>query len=305
MTSISVLEFNDTDEPDILTPNELLISALFCVKDDVDAQCRLIEKSKRSGDVGLILFYSDLILENIHPKVLKIADFLHFPIILMPETDMGLKYSDVISDVTEAIYMDRKAGNYFVGDTIQRLSQTPENDRTPSLVLKLASSYAKASFFLCDSSENLIASSFWPAANYLDFDNVRQLYDKHDTSAFRTYRVEFRDKKNAKLILYAVTQNARLNTSIINEVAEVIQLFALLWNYNFNLQTPEAVIPPLLEGETELTDYVCRHNRLQLSAYNRLMILEAEDEKAVSLSELRRLFSDLGMPAILDSATTR
>lgn len=37
VTSVSVMEFNDTDEPDILSPNELLISALFCVKDDVDA----------------------------------------------------------------------------------------------------------------------------------------------------------------------------------------------------------------------------------------------------------------------------
>ena len=56
VTTVSVVEFEDSDEPDIISPNELLISSLYCVKDDADAQCRLIENAKRSGDVGLVLF---------------------------------------------------------------------------------------------------------------------------------------------------------------------------------------------------------------------------------------------------------
>ena len=162
VTTVSVMEFNDTDDQDILSPNELLISALFCVKDDVDAQCRLIKKARRSGDVGLVLFYSKMILGEISPKFIRMANYLHFPVILMPENDMGLKYSDVISDVTEAIYTDRSAENYFVSDTMQILSQSPEQERTPSMVLKLASSYAKAAFFLCDERKNQSPHLFGP-----------------------------------------------------------------------------------------------------------------------------------------------
>lgn len=241
VTTISVLEFNDSDEQDLINPNELLISSLHCVKDDPEAQCRLLEKAKRSGDVGLILFYSDLVLKTISPRLIRLADMLQFPLIVMPGGDMGLKYSDVISDVMEAIYMDQKLHHHFVHDTIERLSQMPEIHRTPTRVLSLASNYARASFFLCDKQHNLIAEAFWPTAN----------------------------------VLYAATANNRLNSTILSEVIDVIQLFCVLWNYNLNLRTPDAVIPALLKGETELLDYICASNHIQLSAYDRLLLFES------------------------------
>lgn len=300
VTTISVVEFEDNDEPDIISPNELLISSLYCVRDDVDAQCKLIEKAKKSGDVGLVLFYADEILGEVDAKLLKMADLLHFPIILMPESDMGLKYSDVISDVTEAIYMDRNTSNYFVRDTIQRLSQSEDEDRTPAMVLQLASSYAKSAFFLCDEQNNLIASSFWPLTNQLSLDEVLSVYHRGDSDHIRVFKTDFVDKKDAKLILYAVSQNERLNSSIIGEVIEVIQLFSMLWNYNLNLQTPESTIPPLLEGDEELVRYVCQHNQIDIAHFNRVYILSGMDENLHMLQVLRNLFQDYGLSALID-----
>lgn len=300
VTTISVVEFDDCDEPDIISPNELLISSLYCVKDDVDAQCKLIEKAKKSGDVGLVLFYADEILGVVNPKLLKLADLLHFPIILMPESDMGLKYSDVISDVTEAIYMDRNTNKYFVRDTIQRLSQSEEEDRTPAMVLQLASSYAKSAFFLCDAQNNLIASSYWPLTNHLNFEEILAVYQQNETDALRVFKTDFVDKKNADLILYAVSQNERLNSSIIGEVIEVIQLFSMLWNYNLNMQTPESTIPPLLEGDEELVRHVCQHNQIDIAQFNRVYILSGMEENQHILQVLRNLFLDYGLSALVD-----
>lgn len=306
VTTVSVLEFNDTDETDILSPNELLISSLFCVKDDVDAQCRLLEKSLRCGDVGLVLFYADLILGQLSPKLLRLADLRRFPIILMPETDIGLKYSDVISDVTEAIYNDRRVNHFFVRDTIQRLSQSPSQDRTPSMVLTLASIYAKSAFFLCDSGNNLIASAYWPAANYLPLEKVLRSYDSAEGSSFRVLKTSFVDKKNAELVLYAASSNSRLSPIILNEVAEVIQLFSLLWNYNLNLQTPEALIPALLKGEKDLAARVCQSCGLNLDAYDQLILIERPDEPLTAesarplLDGIKGLFSGESSSVITD-----
>lgn len=279
VTTISVLEFNDSDEEDLINPNELLISSLHCVKDDPDAQCRLVEKSKRSGDVGLIIFYSDVVLKTISPQLIRLADMLQFPLIVMPGEDMGLKYSDVISDVMEAIYMDQKLHRHFVHDTIARLSQMPEIHRTPARVLSLASNYARASFFLCDKQHNLIAEAFWPTANILDFTAVYEAYEKPDFVSFagKMYRIarqDFQDKAGTNLILYAATANNRLNSTILSEVIEVVQLFCMLWNYNLNLRTPDAVIPALLKGETELLDYICASNHIRLSAFDRILLFE-------------------------------
>ena len=300
VTTVSVVEFEDNDEPDIISPNELLISSLYCVKDDADAQCRLIEKAKRSGDVGLVLFYADKILGGISSKLLKMADLLHFPIILMPGADMGLKYSDVISDVMEATFMDRKTNNYFVRDTIERLSQGEEKDRTPAMVLQLASSYTKAAFFLCDEHENLIASSFWPVSNHISFSKVLHAYHNNREQKARIFRTEFTDKKDVKLVLYAVSQNTKLNSSMIGEVIEVIQLFSLLWNYNLNLQTVEALLPPLLEGDKKLIRYVCKHNQIKVEQFNRICILVGPEENQEFLLHFRELFADYGIPAIID-----
>lgn len=300
VTTVSVVEFEDNDEPDIVSPNELLISSLYCVKDDADAQCKLIDKAKRSGDVGLVLFYADEILGGISPKLLKVADLLQFPIILMPGADMGLKYSDVISDVMEAAFMDRNTNNYFVRDTIQRLSQSEEKDRTPSMVLQLASSYAKAAFFLCDEQENLIASSFWPASNHLSFSKVLHAYHNNREHKARIFRTDFVDKKDAKLVLYAVSQNTKLNASMIGEVIEVIQIFSLLWNYNLNLQMEESVLPPLLEGDKKLVRYISQHNQIHIANYNHICILSGLEERQEILVHLRRLFSEHNIPAIID-----
>lgn len=300
VTTVSVVEFEDSDEPDIISPNELLISSLYCVKDDADAQCRLIENAKRSGDVGLVLFYADQILGEISPKLLKVADMLHFPIILMPGADMGLKYSDVISDVMEATFMDRSTHNYFVRDTVQRLSQSDDKDRTPAMVLQLASSYAKAAFFLCDKHENLIASSFWPVSNHISFSKILHAYHNDRDHKARIFRTDFVDKKDTKLVLYAVSQNAKLNASMIGEVIEVVQLFSLLWNYNLNLHTVESVIPPLLEGDKKLVRYICQQNHLDISQFNRLCILTGPEENQGLLRHVRNLFADHGIPAIID-----
>ncbi len=300
VTTVSVLEFEDNDEPDIISPNELLISSLYCVKDDADAQCRLIENAKRSGDVGLVLFYADEVLGGISPKLLKLADLLHFPIILMPEADMGLKYSDVISDVMEATFMDRKTNNYFVRDTVQRLSQSADKDRTPTMVLQLASSYAKAAFFLCDENDNLIASSFWPVSNHLSFSKVLHVYHNNRQHKSRIFRTDFVDKKDAKLVLYAVSQNTKLNSSMIGEVIEVIQLFSLLWNYNLNMQTAEAVIPPLLEGDQKLVRHICRSNRIDIQQFNRICLLTGPEENQRGLLRLRKLFADHSISTIID-----
>lgn len=280
VTTVSVLEFNDSDEQDLINPNELLISSLHCVKDDPEAQCRLLEKAKRSGDVGLILFYSDLVLKTISPRLIRLADVLQFPLIAMPGEDMGLKYSDVISDVMEAIYMDQKLHHHFVHDTIERLSQMPEIHRTPAVVLSLASNYARASFFLCDKQHHLIAEAFWPTANVLDFSAVCEAYEKPDRAFFagKMYRIakqDFPDKTGTNLVLYAATANNRLNNTILSEVIDVVQLFCVLWNYNLNLRTPDAIIPALLKGETELLDYICASNHIQLSAFDRLLLFES------------------------------
>ncbi len=325
VSTVSVLEFDDPAENedgpeyDLIALNELLISAFFCVRNDVDAQCSLIRKSKRWGDIGLVLFYSDIILGALDKRLIETADMLDFPIILLPEKNMGLKYSDVINDVMEAIFYDRRMKNHFVTSAIERLSQTAEEKRTPSLALSLASDYGRASFFLCDESYHIIASSYWPMNNYEDLDIVKEVFsvlnlngvaqieEQHRISFFRT---PFTERKQNRLILCAVSHHNKLNSAIMSEVAELIQLFTALWNYNLNITSKEAIIPALFDGQKELSDHICRSTGIDKNLYNRVLILESEgfkgrnteyeDAFSALLPEIRSLFHEAACPLICD-----
>lgn len=107
VNAISVVEFDHYID-DLNRENELLITAFYNIKDDVEAQCQAIVEYTKSGDVGIVLFYLDTILKNLDQRVLATADSLHFPIIVMPGANVGLRYSDVISDVMEAVFLDKK-----------------------------------------------------------------------------------------------------------------------------------------------------------------------------------------------------
>lgn len=318
VTTVSVLEFDDGMEEDIMTPNELLVSALFCLKDDVDAQCQFLRKSKRNGDVGLVLFYADKILGHVDPKLLEMADLLNFPIILLPGKDMGLKYSDVIGDVMESIFYDRKVNHYFVSSTMERLSQTPESVRNPSLALQIASDYAKASFFLCDERYHLIASSFWPATNFLDFDEVKKAFScdpPGDATVVRNgentvyFRTPFMGRSGNRMILCAVTHNEILYSGIMSEVVEVIQLFTALWNYNLNVSTREAVIPALFDGNEDLVKRICLHTGIREELYHQGVIAElaqsaTDQEVNALLRQIREVFDQWAVPLIADHLGT-
>ena len=109
VASVSVLEFDDYED-NFYIPNGMIITSFYCAKDDVDEQCRIIRHCKKSGDVGLILFYSDVILKGIDGRLIETADECNFPIIVLRGDDMGLVYSDVIADIMEEVITDRQSG---------------------------------------------------------------------------------------------------------------------------------------------------------------------------------------------------
>lgn len=315
VNTVSVVEF-DTPGDSYSISNELLLSALYSIKDDVDAQCRALEEYKKCGEVGLVLFYADRILERIDDKLIETANRLNFPIIVLPGADMGLRYSDVISEVMEAVFMDKKTRNFFVDNTLERLSQLSPSKRTINSPLALASDYAKASFFLCDGEDNLIGSSYWPKTNAVSFSEVLCMFsgkaDKYTTlerdgQLYRYYKHPFTNKDGARLFLLAVSKNNRLTSAIMEQVVEIIQLFAAVWNYNLNLTAKESLIPALIEGDLDLAEHICQDHLISLSEYDAFAILSLNKDAAEKTSNerfiknLRERFYDIAKSAIIDS----
>ncbi|MCP3742780.1 PucR family transcriptional regulator ligand-binding domain-containing protein, partial [Rossellomorea sp. BNER] len=86
-----------------LKGNELLLTSLYSIKDDLDAQGTLIQRLESSGVAALAIkpFHS---LECIPEVMLENADRLGFPIIKIPEQ---VKYLDILSPVMNAIFNNK------------------------------------------------------------------------------------------------------------------------------------------------------------------------------------------------------
>lgn len=128
VSTISVIEFDDYMD-DFFVPNEIVITSFYSVKDNIDEQCRILEHSKTSGDVAVILFYSDIIMNGIDSRLLDAANRICLPLIVLPEDNIKLKYSDVISDVMEAVVLDKQKYSH-VDDSITLAKRIYPREKT-------------------------------------------------------------------------------------------------------------------------------------------------------------------------------
>lgn len=111
VASISVLEsidpgvlINEVFPQGKFYGSEIVLTGFLNCADDVDCQCANILRLAQGGEVGLILFYVGVYLQKVDQRLIDLADQLDFVLIAMPEGQRELRYSDLISDVTEYIY---------------------------------------------------------------------------------------------------------------------------------------------------------------------------------------------------------
>lgn len=124
VSSVSVLEWPETNllSDDVLIGNELIISALVPIKDDVALQCAILRHLRCMGAAGLILFYVGVFIPQIDDALIAVADEICFPLIAMPFGRMDFRYSDVITDVVEYIHSRRMQGNYYTAELMNSIA---------------------------------------------------------------------------------------------------------------------------------------------------------------------------------------
>lgn len=106
--AISVVEFDDLDD-DLYVYNEMVLASFYSVKDSVDDQCKVLEHCRNTGVVAVVLYYSDIIMKGVDARLLDTAGRLDLPLIIMPESNWTLNYSEVISEVMEQVVLDKHA----------------------------------------------------------------------------------------------------------------------------------------------------------------------------------------------------
>ncbi|MEZ3488190.1 MAG: PucR family transcriptional regulator [Lachnospiraceae bacterium] len=169
VSSISVLESVD---PGILIDelfprgeyfgSEIVITGFMNILEDVEGQCANIRRMAQGGEAGLILFYVGVYLPQVDQRLIRLADELDFVLICMPEGERSLRYSEVISDVTDCIYRDRMKQESIVTEILERVAVLPSHLRSVNTLLQMLSDRTSSSLVLCDSSMRILNLAAWP-----------------------------------------------------------------------------------------------------------------------------------------------
>jgi hypothetical protein len=170
VASISVLESVDPQAlvnevfPDAkFNGGELVITGFLNCLNDVDLQCANVLRLIEGGETGLVIYYVGVYLPKVDQRLIDMANAHDFVLITMPEKQRNLRYSDLITDVTECIYRDRTAAMSLVSDILARMSSAPHHQQTVSTALQMLSTELNCSVALCTHEHKILNLATWPS----------------------------------------------------------------------------------------------------------------------------------------------
>ncbi len=306
VNSVSVLEHDDgyiAGRPITSTINELLITSFYTKKDDIDAQCRSIRYFKDTGNVGMVLLYVGTVIPVVSPKLIATANEINFPLIVLPPTPVLLRFSDIISDVMEVIFTDRKREKNLPQTIMRIMSSLPENFRTFDNLLQTISDHTKLTLFLTDNQSKLISQGLWPLHTTLQYENFEEMTSHlkiKDDFSFLSNEISTNYIKapivcnGSSYYIKVIDQNNNFSHSLLGEIEETLALFTSVYSSSLDDISKNALIQALILGNTYLQEKISRTLNLDINSLYSFSIVEdyADIETSVSLQQIQsKLYS--------------
>ena len=247
VSAVSVLEYTEpTDLQEELfksveyAGSELIISALASGKDSVEDQCNVIRRLSATGCVGLMVYYVGLFLKQIDRRLLETADEAGLVLICMPENRYELRYSEAITEIQEAIFLDQNRSTSFVPEVLDKFSALAPQQRSMDTFLRIISDRLKMTVILTDNAWRLLNYAAWPAMLERDIliwlDAVSSVPASNGTVTvrggdIRYFRVD-RMKEHAAVNqnLVVMRAEAQIEDDTVRQIEEAVSLFLKMWN---------------------------------------------------------------------------
>lgn len=246
VSSVSVLESTD---PGVLVDEvfpkeeyfggEIVITGFLNMPENVELQYKNMLRLAEGGEAGLILYYVGAYLKKIDPSLLRLADEKDFVLIVMPEGDVTLRYSEVISEATELIYRDKIQNNSIVPEILQRVSVLSPYQRTVPTILKMLRDRISASVVLCDKSLHIISLATWPrnleAIIKQGVEELEGLPPDQQSAEFallpdsRMYRFSISLDRGQDMEFLVIKEGIQPDAGLLAQVVDVVRLGVTIW----------------------------------------------------------------------------
>lgn len=240
LSSVTVLEFADANDvqKEMLSNidfygSELVITAFANIPDNIGQQCANIRRLAAVGEAGMVLYYVGILMPRVDPALIELANSLDFVLIVMPEKRWDLRYSEVISEVMEAIIKDQSAGGTLLTDVLAQMTRLPAHQRTIDAVLRMARDRIHASLILLDHQGRALGQANWPMSLELSiagFPYIESLTPVTLENHRTVWRCPVNQNDPQSMELYLVKDGSPISRDLVLQTVELVRLAVSLWS---------------------------------------------------------------------------
>ncbi len=294
VSCVSVLEHVDLlmlEREGFFLGNQIIISALVSIRDDIEAQCKLIRLLSDSGEVGLVLYYVGIFVKEIDPKVIRLADELDFPLIMMPPNRYNHRYSDFISEAMNIIIDDQRKETSIVSGVIDQIAHLKAHNRSIETVLRILSDRLRCSLLLADRKGNICAFASWPFGaewNEKELDSIVDLRLKNPRFGesiemhingmdAQVYCTTLDIEKQKGYFLAGIDEGSTLNNSYLLQIAETLQLVSTIWENTFGIEDTDVLLETILNNRPAEMHRIAQALHIDIASFDTVWILSEKN----------------------------
>lgn len=240
LSTVSVLEYADPStlqeelfHNDDFSGSEIVITAFANIANEVDLQCANIKRLSAAGEIGLILYYVGIFMPAVDQRLIDLANQLDFVLIVMPEKRMDLRYSEVITEVMEAIIRDQATEISLLSDVLEQIGRLPEHQRTMDAVLRMARDRIRTSLVLVDSHGRTLGQANWPMSLSMRIDDytcIKPMTPVSFPDGRTIWRCPLNQADSQSMELYLIKEGTPNARELVLQTLDLVRLAVSIWS---------------------------------------------------------------------------
>ena len=236
---------------------EIIITGFLNGAEDIDAQYNLVKGLALSGEAGLILYYVGVIVKKVDPSIIKLADELKFPIIVMPYNRLNLRYSEAITDIMGLIIRDQLSVEPMIVALLESISKLPVHQQNVGTMIRLISKRLSAIVILTTDKNKTLYEAAWPGELAGIHKDVEKLTDAdfkvnsismpgmEDTLVYK----EDVNVSGTRYMLYILHVSGTLAGILIQQAVEAVRIALKLWGKDKGESVATEIVEAILTDQ--------------------------------------------------------
>lgn len=257
--AVSVLDICQADDIKLCgsVKTEILLTGFLGVRDDVDAQCDIVNAAAAGGCAALAVYYVGKVVKKLDQRVIDTAQRAMLPLILMPQ---AAAYSQAIVDVMDKVLYGDNFSNSLISNTVFHLLNFEKHSNFQSAVREAAINNDFQLIILSEDFNPILTVETRHKATIADaiklgrernVESNSKVYTMIDVNGVLTYWGPV-VINNDKYYMFIVDNEDSYTAGEITKLAEIIELAMGMWKYTPERDAKAEFIKSLIRGNKSL-----------------------------------------------------